>query len=59
MRRSSNFAMSSVFHPSLNTCHVPRAKAVIGIKASLVCQFHQIVRILYFFGVPKMIKPAP
>lgn len=59
MRRSSNLAMSSVFQPSRKTCHVPRAKAVIGIKASLVCQFHEMARILCFFGVPKMIKPAP
>lgn len=59
MRRSSNLAMSSVFHPSRKTCHVPRAKAVIGIRASLVSQFHEKARILYFFGIPKMIKPAP
>lgn len=33
MSRSSNLAINSVFHPSLKTCHVPRANAVMGIKA--------------------------
>ena len=34
IKRSSNLAINSVFHPNLKTCQVPRAKAVIGIRAS-------------------------
>lgn len=32
-RRSSNLAISLDFQSSLWTCHVPRAKAVMGINA--------------------------
>lgn len=33
MRRSSNLARSSVFQESRWTCHDPRAKAVMGMRA--------------------------
>ena len=35
MSRSSNLAISSVFHPRRWICQVPRAKAVRGIIAGL------------------------
>lgn len=46
MSRSSNLVMRSVFHPRRWTCHVPRAKAVMGIRAALgslaaVCRMAQ------------------
>lgn len=33
MSRSSRMARSSVFQPRRKTCHVPRPKAIAGIKA--------------------------
>jgi hypothetical protein len=36
MRWSSRRAISSVFHVSRKICHVPRAKAVTGMRARMM-----------------------
>lgn len=36
MMRSSHLAMRSVFHCNRKTCHVPRAKAVTGIRTRMM-----------------------